>query len=124
MKKANYVLWLLLMMAFINGASDSAKATAIKNGPILAAPIVTNAAPLVQDQNSSVKNDSSTAEKVDKKVQQVKDLFSLSIIFSILVLIIVTYFVVRLLARIIDNLAERSSRYRLIIKRLVPIIRI
>ncbi len=75
-------------------------------------------------QNSKTLNDSTTAEKVDKKVQQLKELFSFDMILTILVIIIITYGLVRVSEYILNNLSERVSKHRLIIKRLIPILRI
>jgi small-conductance mechanosensitive channel len=69
-------------------------------------------------------NDSTTAEKVDKKVQDLKELFSFGMILTILVIIIITYLLVRASEYILNNLSERASQHRLIIKRLIPILRI
>lgn len=81
------------------------------------------AAPVMQAQDPAP-NDSTTTEKVSKTAQQIKNLFSYGKILAIVIIVVVTYFLVRLLVTITDKLAERTSKYRLITKRLIPVMRI
>jgi small-conductance mechanosensitive channel len=128
MKKIHHIIWVMLLFALTAGVDCSYSQSQIKTNAAYSYQLpAVNAAimvPLIPIQDAAAPNDSTVAEKADKKVQQVKELFSFEVILSILAIIIITYVLVRLLEYIVDNLAERASKHRLLIKRLIPIVRI
>lgn len=75
-------------------------------------------------QTEEAKKDTTEADTPDEIVAQIRELISFGVIFSILVILVVTYFINRLLIQIIDNISEKTSKYRLTVKRLVPVVRI
>lgn len=68
--------------------------------------------------------DSVSVSKNDKKVEILKDLISFDVIFMTLLTLVLAYFVNKLTVQILDNLSEKASKYRLMIKRLVPVSRV
>lgn len=69
--------------------------------------------------NATEVKDDSTAE-----IRQLTNLISFTKIFLSLLILIGAWFINRLLNKILDNISERASSYRLFIKRLTPIVRI
>lgn len=67
---------------------------------------------------------SADGKGVSNKIVKIENLISFGTVFIIIVLLILTYFVNRLVVIILDNLSERFTKYRLGIKRLVPIFRL
>lgn len=63
-------------------------------------------------------------EDSGSKFEELTRLISFTNIFLIAVILLITYFANKFLIRILDNISERSTTYRLFIKRLVPVIRI
>lgn len=78
----------------------------------------------LQQQPEPAANDTTGAETAEEKLEQLQNLISFSVILLIFGILLATYFIVRLLVSIIDNLSERATRYRLALKRLVPVARI
>ncbi len=62
--------------------------------------------------------------KIGSPIAKINDIFSISNIFWSIVLIVIGYFLINILIKITDSLAERNSRYRFTIKGLIPIIKI
>lgn len=79
---------------------------------------------VMQEQPEPAANDTTMAETAEEKIEQIQNLISLSAILLICGILLATYFIVRLLVSIIDNLSERATSYRLALKRLVPVSRI
>jgi len=59
-----------------------------------------------------------------KKVSKIEQLISLPKIIMTLLILLLTYLLNLLVGRIIDNLAEKVSRYRMFIKRTIPAVRV
>lgn len=78
----------------------------------------------VRIDTSGSSRDSTIKEQVDNKVAEIHELISPGTIVLILVLLLLTYLVNRLLVSILDNLSERIFKYRLILKRLIPVLRL
>lgn len=76
------------------------------------------------DTAQAASPDSTFAGETNSRLGELKELISFSVIFLILFILIITYFINRLVVRILDNISEKSTRYRLFTKRLVPIVRI
>ena len=77
-----------------------------------------------QDSLATAEPDSSLRDTVDSKVSQFQDLFSFTKIFMSIVVLFGTYFFTRVLSFLLDALAEKSSSYRLLLKRLVPFLNV
>lgn len=60
----------------------------------------------------------------DSRLGEIKDLISFTVIFLTLFILAITYFLNKFVVQILDNISEKSARYRLFTKRLVPIVRI
>ena len=101
MKKIHHIIWVMLLFALTAGVDCSYSQSQIKTNAAYSYQLpAVNAAimvPLIPIQDAAAPNDSTVAEKADKKVQQVKELFSFEVILSILAIIIITYVLVRLL---------------------------
>lgn len=76
------------------------------------------------DTISSSAENGNGNEQVDEEIANLRDLISYTKIFSIIILLIIVYFVNKYLSLILDNLSEKVTNYRLFIKRLAPISRI
>lgn len=78
--------------------------------------------------NTSAKNIVSQAAKgVKTKLDgppQISDLISFSNIFWAIVFLVVGYFILRLVSRILEISAERSTKYRITIKSFIPVVKI
>lgn len=71
---------------------------------------------------SSERQDENTAS--DSKLGEIRDLISFNVLFLTLIILAITYFLNKFVVQILDNISEKSARYRLFTKRLVPIVRI
>jgi len=70
------------------------------------------------------KSDAVSDKGVSNKIVKIENLISFGTVVIIILLLIITYFVNRLVVLILDNLSERFTKYRLGIKRLVPVFRL
>lgn len=93
----------------------------------------TTAEEAVQTADTSAQNDlfDSGQEEVprigaesDSRLGEIRELISFNIIFLTLLILAITYFLNKFVVQILDNISEKSARYRLFTKRLVPIVRI
>jgi len=81
----------------------------------------------VQDNGNadgSEEEEVSAEDEVRSEIAELRELISFSKIFYALFLLFITYFINKYLTIIIDNLSEKTTNYRLFIKRLAPISRI
>ncbi len=78
----------------------------------------------LQTGTEATQPDSSFTEKTENKLGELSRLISFTNIFLILFILVLTYFLNKFLVQILDNISEKSTSYRLFVKRLVPIIRI
>ncbi|TVR27947.1 MAG: mechanosensitive ion channel family protein [Balneolaceae bacterium] len=76
------------------------------------------------DQEDTESEINEAAEEVRSDVAQIRELISLSKVFYSLILLFLTYFVNKYLTIIIDSISEKTTNYRLFIKRLAPVSRI
>lgn len=112
---------LLLMIFFFGGII----------GPVESVADAMPVAEAIQEQGDTLQTgteatqpDSSFAEKTENKLGELGRLISFTNIFLILFILVLTYFLNKFLVQILDNISEKSTSYRLFVKRLVPIIRI
>lgn len=76
-------------------------------------------------QTDTAKTDSSSiGQQADSALAEFENLISVGTVVAIIILLIFTYFLNRLFVLILDNLSERSVKYRLGIKRMVPVVRL
>lgn len=75
-------------------------------------------------QVDTSEKDSTIAGEARSTLSEFENLISVGTIIVIVLLLIVTYFINRLIVVILDNLSERFTKYRLGIKRLVPVFRL
>jgi small-conductance mechanosensitive channel len=66
----------------------------------------------------------SGVEQIDDEIANLRNLISYTKILSIIIILIIVYFINKYLSLILDNLSEKITNYRLFIKRLAPISRI
>ena len=82
----------------------------------------------VSEQDTSAQVEKSQSEAVpaveDPANDILKDLISLDVVIAIILILIAAYLINKLAVRVLDNLSEKASRYRLLIKRLVPAMRV
>lgn len=74
--------------------------------------------------DGSEEEEVSTEDEIRSEIAELRELISFSKIFYALILLFITYFINKYLTIIIDNLSEKTTNYRLFIKRLAPISRI
>ena len=79
---------------------------------------------VAQDSLATAQPDSGLQVTIDSNVSQFKDLFSISKIFLSIIVLFGTYFLTRILSFLLDALAEKSSSYRLLLKRMVPFLNV
>ncbi len=78
-----------------------------------------------QDSLATAQADSTTIQTtIDSNISEFKDLFSFTKIFLSLVVLFGTYFFTRVLSFLFDALAEKSTSYRLLLKRMVPFLNV
>ncbi|HPF92930.1 MAG TPA: mechanosensitive ion channel [Tenuifilaceae bacterium] len=70
------------------------------------------------------KSTNSVEEQLKQTPTEVLEAISFSKIFWTLILLAIGYFVIKLIIKLLELLAERSSKYRIRIKSLIPIVRI
>lgn len=117
MENYSALLLTLLLMLAVPVSNISAEAVATSEFSVVS---VTNDN---QDSKATASKDNSIDSAKDK-LEQIKNLVSFGSVLLIIIILVLTYFIVHLLVHVIDNLAERVSKYRLAIKRLVPVSRI
>lgn len=78
------------------------------------------------DTVSQAQTDTSGAagEEINTKLDEIKNLISFGVIFLTLFILVLTYFLNKFVVQILDNISEKSAKYRLFTKRLVPVVRI
>ncbi len=79
--------------------------------------------------NDAEESDSETEgedfeDELSEEASELTKLISFPKVFLSLLILIIAWFINRVLARILDNLSERATTYRLFFKRLTPIMRI
>lgn len=121
MRLSNRLQVLLIVLAFgcLAGQTEAHSATPPPTGT----PLVLQADSLDLAADSA-RTDTTFVEETESKLGELKDLISFTNLFLIALILVVSYFVNRFLVRILDNISERSTSYRLFIKRLVPVVRI
>lgn len=72
----------------------------------------------------SARADTTFTKETESKLGELKDLISFTNLFLIVFILVFTYFLNKFMVQILDNISERSTSYRLFIKRLVPVVRI
>ncbi|ELR69671.1 Potassium efflux system KefA protein [Fulvivirga imtechensis AK7] len=116
MKTKFAVLWLILV-AFHPALSQSQKADTVPKVIVVAN----------GDSSALPPQDTSVVDRVEQKMTEVpklSDIISLGKIFWSLVFMLAGYILVRFLDSILGRLAEKSPRYRITIKGLIPVINI
>ena len=63
-------------------------------------------------------------DELKKQAPKLSEIFSLPKLFWSLVLVVIGYLLIRIFSRILEVLAERSARYRITLKGLIPVVRI
>jgi len=78
------------------------------------------------DTVSQAQTDTSGAagEEINTKLDEIRNLISFGVIFLTLFILVLTYFLNKFVVQILDNISEKSAKYRLFTKRLVPVVRI
>ncbi len=125
MNMQRIILVLFLLMGGVLGTISAANGAPVQQqsqdtvtiiGPIQVDTAGTNEA--AEDTTSSVQSDT------ESTLAEFENLISFGTILAVIILLIVTYFVNKLVVIILDNLSERFTNYRLGIKRTVPIFRL
>ena len=95
-------------------------------GTVTAEEIVQNADTAAAQNEVPVAGEEAQAEAngSDSKLEEIRELISFNVLFLTLLILAITYFLNKFIVRILDNISEKSARYRLFTKRLVPIVRI
>lgn len=78
----------------------------------------------VDDQAAEEESAEEEGGGVEEELSQIRDLISFGKIFYALLLLFITYQANKFISLILDNMAEKTTNYRLFIKRLAPISRI
>ncbi len=65
-----------------------------------------------------------TVNELKNQAPKLSELFSLPKIFWSVVMLVIGYLFIRIFSRILEVLAERSARYRITLKGLIPVVRI
>ena len=81
-----------------------------------------------QPQDTAIKKSEKRMQNIDEQLTQkpseVLDAISFSKIFWTIVLLAIGYFMIRFIIKLLEVFAERSVRYRISIKSMIPIVRI
>ncbi|HKK45664.1 MAG TPA: mechanosensitive ion channel domain-containing protein [Balneolaceae bacterium] len=112
-------IWLILLMGSVTVGAGHPIQT-LNKAPDAPAFEVTSQPANVQTGKSDAVSD----KGVSNKIVKIENLISFGTVVIIILLLIITYFVNRLVVLILDNLSERFTKYRLGIKRLVPVFRL
>ena len=97
-------------------------------------PIKSNLAPIIKKEANLVKNDTSLfsakklfsniEERVSDKPKEVLEIISLSKIFWTIILLLFGYYFIHFVIKILDIFSERSAKFRITIKGIIPVFRI
>lgn len=107
---------MVLVLGMGSGTSILAQNGAQQQDTVIIAPL--------QDTTKTDSDTLSIAEETDSALAEFENLISVGTILTIIILLGVTYFINRLFVVILDNISERSVKYRLGIKRMVPVVRL
>lgn len=117
-KQLKSIFFLLLISI---GMSLSAVAVSVDVSPEM----VLQSEESTEVNQNQAEEESGEAESVmDEDLVKIKELISFTKVFNALLLLFITYFVNKYVTIILDNLSEKTTNYRLFIKRLSPISRI
>ena len=82
---------------------------------------------VAEQEQSAAEADNQAGEEIseeDSELAKIRELISFSKVLSIIIILVITYFINKYLTLILDNLSEKATNYRLFIKRLAPVSRI
>lgn len=74
--------------------------------------------------NHAIQAQDHTVDELKKEAPKLNEMFSIPKLFWSMVIIIAGYVMIRLLSRILQLLAERSTKYRITLKGIIPVVRI
>ncbi len=74
--------------------------------------------------DTAVADKATIKEKKNNELPKIKDIFSLGKVVWALVVLIISYFIIRFLTALIEGIAERSTKYRITLKSISPVLRI
>lgn len=121
MKNITPHVLILLLMSILLLSPWQQPALADGTGEPLVTPLQVQADTVSQAQTDT----SDTAgEEINTKLDEIRNLISFGVIFLTLFILVLTYFLNKFVVQILDNISERSAKYRLFTKRLVPVVRI
>ncbi|WP_322572447.1 mechanosensitive ion channel family protein [Rhodohalobacter sp.] len=93
--------------------------------PFLADEWVLDAGAEQEQSTAEAENQSGEGvSEVNREIAKIRELISFTKVLSIIIILVLTYFINKYLTLILDNLSEKATNYRLFIKRLAPISRI
>ena len=123
MKNISIKLFILFLLFTSFGFAQAGKKTPHKNDTI---EVTVKTDTVSVNQSSSKKNAKTDTSKsvLEIGTPPIEEIISFSKVFWSLVLIVIGFFVVRIISRTLDLIAERSTGYRITIKGFVPVIRI
>jgi len=77
-----------------------------------------------QSSTSSNTKDDAVTKEIKQEIPEINELISFGKIFWIIVFIAAAYIILRFIGSVLERFAERSTKYRITIKGIVPIIKI
>lgn len=117
-------LALLLQLPVLSAAQNSADTL---NVPAAEEQLIQNVDTAAQADGSDSgeqEPQNTGAEDSESRLGEIQELISFNVIFLTLLILAITFFLNKFVVQILDNISEKSARYRLFTKRLVPIVRI
>lgn len=79
---------------------------------------------VLEQQTATAQDSSKVRGEAEQALAQLEDVISWPKVLTILLFFLLTYYTTRFVSSILDNFSERSSRYRLKVKRMAPLIRV
>ncbi len=119
--KRLFVTFLLCLLAHF-GWSQSGPVDSLKNDSAIATSRVDTVVIAVDSSQAVTNNVKELLKKSD--APEIGNLISFSKIFWTIVFLVLGYFVIRLLTKVLEILAERSTQYRITFKGFIPVVKI
>lgn len=118
MKKPILFVLLIQLLVFSSVVSAMNASTSLSKST---AQVEQNISTETEDENGG---DTTAKEKFTGKPKDVLDAISFSNIFWTIVLIIIGYLVIKIFVKVLELFSERSAKFRITVKSIIPIIRI
>jgi len=125
MKAIKYLLELVILVLILsfNGSAQTVKDSSVKKDSINIS-LKNDTALIVSEKKKGIAKPDTSSNIIEIGAPPIEEIISVSKVVWSLIVLIVGFFIIRIISSTIDLIAEKSTGYRITIKGFVPIIRI